>query len=182
LDTSDPTTTISFAADNYKIDEARIGEITHKLLFHLGISNHELSVRFVDSDEMRELNKQYRGKDYSTDVLSFPQKNWDPLPTVFENTPPKQHYDENIVPQTLGDIVISLPNAQENAKNIEGRLDREIGFLLIHGVLHLCGYDHEETGEDELMLTEQKKLLKLISETNPEPLWLDCIISQKRLN
>lgn len=86
----------------------------------------ELGVHVVGDRRMRQLNKRYRKQDKSTDVLAFPMQ-------------------EGPGPRTdlLGDVVISLPTAQRQAKESNHSLDRELTGLLVHGVLHLCGYDHE---------------------------------------
>lgn len=90
------------------------------------------TVAFVSDCKMRELNKQFRGKNSATDVLSFPYK-----ADEFETN------DDN-----LGDIIINLEQAARQAKENNMDLETEIKQLILHGVLHLCGYDHEtDTGE-----------------------------------
>ena len=91
------------------------------------------SIVFVSDRKMRELNKQFRGKNTTTDVLSFP----------FE--PDEFDLDQN----HLGDIVISLEQAEKQATENDLPLEIEIKQLILHGVLHLCGYDHE-TDEGEM--------------------------------
>ena len=90
--------------------------------------NCEVSVSFKTELEIRELNRQYRGKDKPTDVLSFPG---------FPNQP------------ALGDIVICLNIAEEQARRYAHSFERELAFLAVHGLLHLLGYDHEME-EDEI--------------------------------
>lgn len=91
------------------------------------------SVAFVSDRRMKELNKLFRGKDSTTDVLSFPHE-----ADEFETH--EEHF--------LGDIVISVEQAARQAKENELTLDNEIKQLMLHGVLHLCGYDHEtDAGE-----------------------------------
>ena len=108
----------------------------------------EISVIFVDNEQIRELNNQYRSKDTATDVLSFP---------MGENG----KYDEN--PETgakiLGDIVISVPRAVEQAKCYDHSLEREVGFLTAHSMLHLLGYDHENGGLDRVRMREKEELV-----------------------
>ena len=99
----------------------------------------EISLTFVDNDEIHALNKEYRGKDSPTDVLSFP---------MFENGE-IEYDDETGEPCALGDIVISLERADAQAKEYGHSLEREVGFLCVHSVLHLLGYDHEVSKEDE---------------------------------
>ena len=93
----------------------------------------EISVTFVDNEEIRKLNAQYRNKDAATDVLSFPMG----VDGV---------YDTNLDTgaKILGDVVLSVEKAQEQANLYGHSLDREVGYLTVHSVLHLLGYDHIE--------------------------------------
>ncbi len=106
----------------------------------------EVSVSFVSNDEIRKLNKIYRGKDAVTDVLSFP---------LGENGV----YDENIDTGALmlGDVVISLDTAVKQAKMYGHSLEREIGFLTVHSMLHLLGYDHEKNSLEERIMREKEE-------------------------
>src|SRR5699024_4127387 len=100
-------------------------------------ANFEVSISFVDNKRIRELNLEYRGVDAPTDVLSFPQ------------------YDEEdlILPEgfpvILGDIIISLERALEQAEDFGHSLEREVVYLSIHGFFHLLGYDHETEEEQK---------------------------------
>ena len=100
-------------------------------------NQYEISLLLTDDETIRQLNKEYRNKDKSTDVLSFPME------------------DEIM----LGDIAISVDTAKRQAEEAEINLDRETAFLFIHGLLHLLGYDHETSQEDE---TEMFALQELI--------------------
>ena len=106
----------------------------------------EISVSFVDNDQIREMNRQYRDKDSVTDVLSFPRG---------ENG----RYDVNheTGAKILGDIVISVPKAVEQARTYGHSLEREIGFLTAHSVLHLLGYDHEDGGLARVRMREKEE-------------------------
>ena len=106
----------------------------------------EISVSFVDNDQIREMNRQYRDKDSVTDVLSFP---------MGENG----RYDVNheTGAKILGDIVISVPKAVEQARTYGHSLEREIGFLTAHSVLHLLGYDHEDGGLARVRMREKEE-------------------------
>lgn len=77
----------------------------------------------------------------------------------------------------LGDIVICLDVAQENAKKIGQGLDREVCFLIVHGMLHLCGHDHEIKPEETIMFREQRKIMK--SFADKQKIWKNCIIVKK---
>ncbi|MBR7073371.1 MAG: rRNA maturation RNase YbeY [Eubacterium sp.] len=109
-------------------------------------SSAEVSVRFVDNETIHELNKQYRNIDRPTDVLSFP---------LGENG----NYDTNLDTgaKLLGDIVISVPKAMEQAEEYNHSLEREIGFLTVHSMLHLLGYDHEGGGMEEVRMREKEE-------------------------
>lgn len=104
----------------------------------------EISLTFVDNDEIHSLNKEYREKDSATDVLSFP---------LFENGE-IEYDDESDEPCAIGDIVVSLERAAEQAEEYGHSLEREVGFLCVHSVLHLLGFDHETSEEDEEYMNE----------------------------
>lgn len=100
--------------------------------------NKEISLLFVDDNQMRELNRMYRNLDRTTDVLAFSMREGP------EMALPPEACDAN---ELLGDIVISLETAQLQAKTQGHSLRREVSFLLIHGTLHLLGYDHHSGGK-----------------------------------
>ena len=106
----------------------------------------EISISFVDNEQIREMNQQYRDKDSVTDVLSFP---------MGENG----HYDVNheTGAKILGDIVISVPRAMEQARTYGHSLEREIGYLTAHSMLHLLGYDHEDGGLARVRMREKEE-------------------------
>lgn len=104
----------------------------------------EISLSFVDNEKIHELNKEYRGKDAPTDVLSFP---------MFENGE-IEYDDESDEPCAIGDIVISLEKAVEQAEEYGHSLEREAAFLAVHSVLHLLGFDHEVSEEDDEYMKE----------------------------
>ncbi len=116
------------------------------LLESLGLPEAELSVFFTGDGTIRSLNRKYRGNDAVTDVLSFSLREGE---------------FSHIHPELLGDIVISVPAAVRQAAEAGQRVDREIDRLLVHGLLHLIGYDHERSGEDEKkMRRKETHLLK----------------------
>ena len=110
--------------------------------------NAEISVSFVNNGQIRQLNAEFRNKDIPTDVLSFP---------LGENGV----YDRN--PETgmlqLGDIVISVEKAVEQAHIYGHSLQREIGFLTVHSMLHLLGYDHEAGGLEQVRMREKEEII-----------------------
>jgi probable rRNA maturation factor len=127
-----------------KYMEKALAALTTK---ELSYQHVELSVLISDDREIRMLNKQYRGKDYATDVLSFAQLEGEAL-AVCEAV-------------SLGDIVISYDTAQRQADSQGVSLQQEISRLLIHGLLHLVGYDHEGVPEDvaQQMFNREDELL-----------------------
>lgn len=106
----------------------------------------EVSVTFVNDEQIHQLNQQYRDKDVPTDVLSFP---------MGENG----EYDVNHTTgaKILGDIVISMQRAVEQAKRYGHGLDREVGYLTAHSMLHLLGYDHENGGIERVRMREKEE-------------------------
>lgn len=108
--------------------------------------NCEISITFTDNENIRLLNKEYRDIDRETDVLSFPM-------------------DDDGDEVVLGDVVISLEKAKEQAEEYGHSLEREISFLCVHSCLHLLGYDHETSEEDEKeMFGKQKEILEKIGQ------------------
>ena len=106
----------------------------------------EISVTFTDNENIRLLNNEYRNIDRETDVLSFPMED-----------------DGDVV--VLGDVVISLEKAKEQAEEYGHSIEREISFLCVHSCLHLLGYDHETSEEDEkVMFEKQEEILKNIGQ------------------
>ena len=104
----------------------------------------EVSLSFVDNGEIRELNREYRGVDKETDVLSFPMED--------------EFFQEG--PTLLGDIIISLEKALEQSQDFGHSLHREIAYLTAHSMFHLLGYDHMEEDEKGIMRTKEKEVMK----------------------
>lgn len=109
----------------------------------------EVDLLFVDNETIRGMNREYRDKDSATDVLSFP---------MYEADEPLDE-DEELL---FGDIVISLERAQEQCEEYGHSLEREVMYLLVHGLLHLAGYDHMEEEEKKQMRAQEEKLLAVI--------------------
>lgn len=109
----------------------------------------EVDLLFVDNKTIREMNREYRNKDSATDVLSFPMYEADE----------ELDEEEEIL---FGDIVISLERAQEQCEEYGHCLEREVMYLLVHGLLHLAGYDHMEEEEKKEMRVQEEKLLAVI--------------------
>ena len=108
----------------------------------------EVSVTFTNNEGIRELNREYRNIDRATDVLSFPQINYDEGEDISDG-------------EMLGDIVISLERAREQAEEFGHSFERECAFLCAHSTLHLLGYDHELSDEDDAdMRRRQSEIMK----------------------
>ncbi|MGW7899044.1 rRNA maturation RNase YbeY [Staphylococcus shinii] len=107
----------------------------------------ELSVTFVDKKEIQEINKMYRDKDKVTDVISFALEEDEPEITGLD------------MPRVLGDIIICTDVAKEQANNYGHSFERELGFLALHGFLHLLGYDHMNEQDEKEMFGRQEQIL-----------------------
>lgn len=115
----------------------------------------EVTVRLTDNDEIRELNHEYRGKDAPTNVLSFPC-DWD-LPEE---------------PRLLGDIVIAVEVVNREAREQGKKMEAHWAHIVVHGLLHLLGYDHLDEAEAETMETLEKRILAKLG--FPDPYLLSC--------
>ncbi|MDO4743801.1 MAG: rRNA maturation RNase YbeY [Clostridia bacterium] len=115
----------------------------------------EISVMFTDNEEIRQLNRKHRGIDRATDVLSFPLFEYDEDGNIIEEYLDFSPSGEMV----LGDIVISLERANEQAEEYGHSFEREIGFLTVHSMLHLFGFDHETQEDEEEMFGYQKEIL-----------------------
>lgn len=116
----------------------------------------EVSVMFTDDEEIHELNRLHRGVDRPTDVLSFPLFEYDENGDIIEDDLDFNPNGEMI----LGDIVISLETASRQAQEYGHSFEREIGFLTVHSMLHLFGYDHMTPEDEEEMFGYQRKILE----------------------
>ncbi|MDM5221945.1 rRNA maturation RNase YbeY [Peribacillus sp. NJ11] len=111
----------------------------------------ELSVTFVDNERIREINKEYRHKDSATDVISF---------ALEEMGEDEVEIVGAEMPRMLGDIIISIERTKEQAEEYGHSFDRELGFLALHGFLHLLGFDHMNEEDEKVMFTKQKEILE----------------------
>ncbi len=111
----------------------------------------EVSVILADDEGIRELNREYRGRDVPTDVLSFSMVEGEEVVDVNED-------GEAII----GDIIISMERAREQAEEYGHSMEREVAYLTVHGVLHLLGYDHMEENDKEIMRKREEEILELL--------------------
>ncbi|MDK2855812.1 MAG: putative rRNA maturation factor [Bacillota bacterium] len=128
----------------------RVGE---EALKREGAADAEVSVTLVDDARIQELNRTYRGLDEPTDVLSFALREGEDSFTL----PPDAG-----IPELLGDVVISLPRARSQAAEYGHSLERELGYLLTHGILHLLGYDHETEEAAAVMRAKEEEVLAAV--------------------
>ncbi len=132
--------------NSYPLDEEKIGMYLDLFSKELSLKG-DYSVSFVSDDEIRELNFEYRGKNECTDILTFAFADTDPFPN------PEGSVE-------LGDIFISLASMKRNAEAFGVSEDEELRRLLLHGLLHLMGYDHKSNDfEKEEMLIKQEEIL-----------------------
>ena len=130
---------------NYKLIEKVISEA----LRYEGVNdNTEVSVTIVDNEEIRKINNKFRNIDRATDVLSFPLIDFD-----------NESLPDDGSKIYLGDIIISIERAKEQAKEYGHSIDREICFLTAHSMLHLLGYDHMVPEEEKEMFAKQEEIL-----------------------
>lgn len=122
--------------------------ITEVLASENFTADADVSVSLVDNEEIRDLNRVYRGIDSPTDVLSF---------SMMEGEDSLQISD---MPMMLGDIVISLEKALEQSRDYGHSFEREVGYLVAHGMLHLLGYDHQTDEDRETMRLKEESVLE----------------------
>ncbi|MCM3158348.1 rRNA maturation RNase YbeY [Bacillus subtilis] len=145
---------IDIVDETGSVSEEMIKEVENLLQFAAereGVQDQaEVSVTIVSNDDIHQINKEYRGKDAPTDVISFAleEEGEGEIEIVGAEMPP-----------VLGDIIISADRTREQAEEYNHSFKRELGFLAVHGFLHLLGYDHMTKEEEEEMFTKQKELL-----------------------
>ncbi|HEX5647304.1 MAG TPA: rRNA maturation RNase YbeY [Nitrospira sp.] len=136
--------------------QASLLRAAESILASVGESQAELSLELVGDRRMRRLNRMYRKKDRTTDVLAFPMRE-----------------SHNPCPMLLGDVVISVPTARRQAKESGRSLGDELAALLVHGVLHLCGYDHERSAREAVRM--RRRETAIVKMLNPVP----CLVIRR---
>ena len=131
--------------ENVDVDCAPFVQAAKQTLVALGLSDVELSILLCDDAFIHPLNRDYRGKDKPTDVLSFAMR---------------EEGDPN--DPVLGDVIISIERAQEQASERGHAIGVELALLLVHGILHLLGYDHEHDEEAQMMEEKEKEILSML--------------------
>ena len=144
---------IENSQNKIKIDKRKIRSTVLKVLKILDCADKEISISFVDDENIKQLNKQYLGKEKATNVLSFSLQ--------------EGEYG-GMNPQILGDIIVSVDTAKRDALYGKLTIAQEIDFLIIHGILHLLGYNHENTTKKETnkMRQKEKELFNAINGGN----------------
>lgn len=139
-----------------RIDACRVARLADATLGAVGKAGASLTVAFVRDRVMRDLNRKFRAKDQPTDVLSFPAENE-------RRGAAEEDFLARDVSDYLGDIVVSTDTALRQANEAGHSFEREVDELVIHGVAHLCGYDHE-TDRGEMSRLELKLRRKLLDQ------------------
>ncbi|MEN3245923.1 rRNA maturation RNase YbeY [Fructilactobacillus sanfranciscensis] len=118
-------------------------------------ANTEMSVTMVKNDRIQEINRDYRKVDRATDVISFAieDENDDEFPVMMSDEMKAE------IPENIGDIFVSIDKVNEQADFLGHSVDRELGFLIVHGFLHLNGYDHMKPEDEKVMFDLQRKIL-----------------------
>lgn len=149
---------IAFLDETNTVSQEKINEIDELLQYaadYLKLpEDTEMSVTFMDNAAIQVINRDYRDKDQPTDVISFAleEETEEELPIIFDDEIPA-------MPRNLGDIMISVERAKEQASEYGHSYDRELGFLALHGFLHVNGYDHMTPEDEKEMFGLQKEIL-----------------------
>jgi probable rRNA maturation factor len=145
---------IDFLDEINELEQHELEEVEKLLNYAAEAENvqagSELSVTFVSNERIQEINREYRDKDQPTDVISFA------LEEMGEGELEVFGAD---IPRVLGDIIISIPRTREQAEEYNHSFMRELGFLSVHGFLHLLGYDHMNEQDEKIMFDRQKEIL-----------------------
>jgi len=150
---------ITFIDETKKVSKDELEDIDRLLQYaadYLKLpENSEMSITFMDNKRIQVINRDYRGKDAPTDVISFAieEEGEDEMPIFFDDE------ETTDLPNELGDIMISTQRAQEQAAEYGHSYEREVGFLALHGFLHINGYDHMTPEDEKEMFGLQKEIL-----------------------
>jgi len=131
-----------------RIDESHLERVAAAALTHEGVEDGaEVSIVITDDATIRDLNRRYAGEDHATDVLSFSLEEGGAFPS-------------GQTTRALGEVIISLETAERQAREAGRALEDEVAHLLVHGVLHLLGYDHSEPDEEREMQARTREVLR----------------------
>lgn len=144
---------IDFMDETESLDQKEL-DFVKKIVEHAAkqekVTDSEVSVTFVTNEMIRDINREYRGKDQPTDVISFAMEELGEGETAIIGSQE---------PRMLGDIIISLDRTKEQAEDFGHSFERELGFLAVHGFLHLLGYDHMTEEDEKKMFSRQEEIL-----------------------
>ena len=155
---------IAFLDETNTVSQEKINEIDELLQYAANYlklpEDTEMSVTFMDNAAIQIINRDYRDKDQPTDVIIFAleEETEEELPIIFDDEMPA-------MPRNLGDIMISVERAKEQASEYGHSYDRELGFLALHGFLHINGYDHMTPEDEKEMFGLQKEILDAYGHT-----------------
>jgi rRNA maturation RNase YbeY len=135
-----------------KISQQNIKKIVQKILDILHYSDYDIGILLTTNKSIQVYNRSYRNKDKPTDILSF---SYHPDLKPGKRIKPKSEEDKN-----LGDLIISLEYVQKDAKNLGQTLNERMKILLVHGICHLLGYDHEKDSDWKVMQKKENEILK----------------------
>ncbi len=130
------------------VSEEWLESVARRVLEAEGVGAAELSVTVTDDETVRSLNREYAGEDAVTDVLSFSQREGEEFAAPVDAVPP------------LGEVIIAYPQAERQAKERSESQEAELARLLIHGILHLLGYDHAEPAKERRMRAREEDLVE----------------------
>ena len=137
-----------------KSNEKLISKVVNTVLEMENICHDvDVYITLMDNDEIHKINKEYRDVDRPTDVLSFPMFERDEIVNLKEQK-------KNDIEEILGDILISVPKVKEQAEEYGHSFEREVSYLVTHGMLHLLGYDHMEEDEKKIMREHEEAVLQ----------------------
>lgn len=162
------STLVDIETSQYAVKSNEIEHFALAVCRLLGVEAYELCIRLVSPDEIHQLNMEFRGIDKPTDVLSFPQVEWAEPRMYVPQKDLVPMRPSSGPPEVLGDIAICLDIARDQAKDIGQSIGYETCFLIVHGILHLCGHDHEDPEEEAVMLGQQRLVM---SELTALPGW-----------
>jgi len=123
-----------------RFDQLCLARLAQAVLSSVGEKKADIGILLVGDRSMRRLNRDYRKKNRTTDVLAFPMR---------EGPGPSS--------ALMGDVVISVPTAAQQARQLGRSLDEELTILLVHGILHLCGYDHERSNREARRMQQRER-------------------------
>lgn len=138
------------------VDADALADVAAATLRHAGLERAALSLVLTDDATVHTLNRDYRGVDATTDVLSFAAQDADRGAGGLQEVPPEL---AELLGAQLGDVIIALPYAARQAARFGNSLDAELRLLTVHGVLHLLGYEHDTAEEEAAMWAAQEEIL-----------------------